>query len=344
MKRHFFGAVGSLTALLLVAGCATDPTGDLRGDVASVVISRNYVELNVGETIRLNAKAYDSQGNALAALPTISVDDETVATITLDTITSGNPLPETDFVVTAVGAGQVTITATAGGVDGTTNLISFPTAFTGTVSVAASGFGWDIITVNATSNVKFDPAATTVTIGGLTAFVHSVTADQMQLVHSGVDAVTGATVHLSNLEFLGQFTANLDATTTVDVAAIQNYLDQDYDLAAAPDLTAGPYPLVIYGVVTSDNPDVIGKFAPASDLDISSSVYWVDAATDIDVFYTDASDAFIDCLGCGGSNPEVGSWTIAGGDTNYYYVELYDGAPTVFQVTLTQTPPAVSKR
>jgi hypothetical protein len=344
MKRHFFGAVGSLTALLLVAGCATDPTGDLRGDVASVVISRNYAELDVGETIRLNAKAYDSQGNALAILPTISVDDETVATITIDTITSGNPLPETDFVVEAISPGQVVITATAGSVTGTTDLISFPTEFSGTVSVAASGFGWDIITVSATANVKFDPAATTATIGGMTAFVHSISADQLELVHSGVDAVTGATVHLDNLVFLGQFATNLDAATSVDVAAIQNYLNEDYDLAAAPDLTAGPFPLHVYGVVSDANPDVIGKIAPASALDLTSSVYWVDSGTDIDVFYTDAGDNFIDCLGCGGDNPETGSWVTAGGDTNYYYVELYSGAPTVFQATLSQTPATVAKR
>lgn len=344
MKRHFFGAVGSLAAVLLVAGCATDPTADLRGDIASVLISRSYVELDVGETVRLYAKAYDSQGNVVGTLPTISVDDPAVATITIDTVTTGDPLPQTDFVVEAIGAGRVTITATAGSATGTTDLIAFPTAFTGSVSVAASGLGWDVVTVTATSNVKFDPSATTATIGGLEAYIHSITADQLRLVHSGPDAVTGATVHLDNLVFLDEFEANLDASTTVDISAFQNYLNEEYDLAAAPDLTAGPFPLVIYGLVTSGAPDVIGKFAPAVDLSLTSTVYWADHDTDIDVFWTDAGDSFVDCLGCGGSNPETGSWTIVGGDTNYYYVELWSGNPTVFQATLTLTSQSAAKR
>jgi hypothetical protein len=344
MKRHFFGAVGSLTAALLVAGCASDPTADLRGDIASVQISRSYVELDVGETVRLYAKAYDSQGNVVGTLPTISVDDAAVATITIDAVTTGDPMPQTDFTVEAVGAGQVTITATAGGVTGTTDLIAFPTAFTGTVAAAPSGLGWDVITLTATANVKFDPDNTTATIDGLEAYIHSITADQLQLVHSGPDAVAAGTVSLSNLVFLGQFATSLNASSTVNVSAFQNYLNEDYDLAAAPDLTAGPFPLIIYGLVSDDVVDVIGKLAPAADLNLTSSVYWADHDTDIDVFWTDAGDAFVDCLGCGGDNPETGSWTIAGGDTNYYYVELWSGAPTVFQATLSLTPPTAAKR
>ncbi|MBE0593631.1 MAG: hypothetical protein IH616_14655 [Gemmatimonadales bacterium] len=345
MKRHFFGAVGSLTALLLVAGCASDPTADLRGSVATVVISRTYVELSVGETVRLNAKAYDQQGNVLGTLPTITVSDESIATITIDTVTTGDPMPETDFVVTAVGAGQVTVTATADGVTGTTDLIAFPTTFAGSVSVAASGLGWDVITVNATANVKFDPAATTATIDGLTAFIHSITADQLVLVHSGADAVTGGTVHLNNLVFLDEFGANLDAVTTVDVAAFQNGLfTVGAPPGAATDITAGPFPLKIYGLVTGDDYDVFALLAPAADLALTSSVVWIDGDVDIDVFYADDAGDIIDCLGCGGSNPETGNWVITGGDTQYYWVELYDGPDAVFQATLTLTPAPAAKR
>jgi len=260
-------------------------------------------------------------------------------------VTSGDPLPQTDFVVTAVGAGQVTITATSGTVSGTANLIAFPTAFTGAVSTAASGLGWDVVTIAATANVKFDPAATTATIAGVEAFVHSVTADQLQLVSSIPDAVASGTLVISNMVFLGEFpVSSLTATTPVNVAAIQNYLNEDYDLAAAPELSAGPYPLKIYGVVSSANPDVIGKFSPAADLSLSSSVYWADHDADVDVFYTEADDTGGACLGCGSSNPETGSWTIAGGDTNHYYVELWDGPTTVFQATITLAAAPAPKR
>jgi hypothetical protein len=336
MKRHFFGAVGALAVVALLAGCNSDPTSSLRGGVDRVVISRTYVELDVGQTLRINAKSYDEQGNVLTVLPEVSVSDAAIATVTVDTVTSGDPLPQTDFVIEAVAPGSVEITATAGGVSSEpTEVIAFPTAFAGTVSVAASGLGWDIITVAATANVKFDPDETLATINEVPAFIHSITADEIQLVSSDPAAVTGGTLRLFDLVFLGEFAADLDASTSVDVAAFQNYLDEDYDLAAAPDLTAGPFPLVIYGIVSEAKPDVIGKFAPAADLTMSSSVYWLDEDTDIDVFYTDAGDGFIDCLGCGGSNPETGSWTVAGSDTNYYYVELWDGAPTMFQITIT---------
>ena len=221
MKRHFFGAVGSLTALLLVAGCATDPTGDLRGDVASVVISRNYVELNVGETIRLNAKAYDSQGNALAILPTISVDDETVATITLDTITSGNPLPETDFTVEAVAPGSVVITATAGGMSATADAISFPTEFGGTVALDASS-AVDIVTVSSTSLLKFDESSSEVLVDGNSTVILSRTAEQMQVAVVSAAPLTGASVSVTNLRFLPPYgeeydLASLESPTTVDI-------------------------------------------------------------------------------------------------------------------------------
>ena len=341
MKRHFFGAVGSLTAVLLVAGCASDPTADLRGDIASVLISRSYVELDVGETVRLNAKAYDSQGNVVGTLPTITVDDDAVATITIDTVTTGDPIPQVDFVVTAVGAGRVTITATAGSATGTADLIAFPTAFTGAVSTAASGLGWDVVTLTATSNIKFDPANTTATIDGMEAFVHSVTADELVLVHSAPDAVTGGTVHLNNLVFLGEFAANLDASTTVDIAAFQNGL---FTVGAPPgattDITAGPFPLKIYGLVTGGDYDVFALLAPAAELALTSSVNWIDHDVDIDVFYADDTGDIIDCLGCGSSIPETDSWVIPAGETQYYWVELYDGPDAVFQATLTLTPPA----
>jgi len=433
MKRHFFGAVGSLTVLLLVAGCATDPTADLRGSVATVTISRNYVELNVGDSLRLNAKAYDSQGNALAALPTITVDDPSVATFRLDTITSGDPLPETDFWVTAVAGGSVVITATVEGVSGTSNAIVFPpiadSQYWPTYTLDATGVV-DVITVSASDLIKFNTASAllvngtaattlsvteeqlqaavisatpltgatvsvtnldfvppygavypwgtvefaqtadirtalfdgaisvdastqadyitlsssatfgfadnaTVLVDGAPTFIVSRTATQLVVAGSNIDAVTGGTVTINHALLQGQFdVASIVASNTVDLEAFDNSVMVD-NIAAAPDLSAGPFPLVFWGLVDSGTPDLIVRFSPGADLAMSSAVDWATTATDIDVFYSDAADDFVECLGCGGSNPEVGSWTVASGDTNYFYVELYDGDPTIFRVTIT---------
>ncbi|MDH3457345.1 MAG: hypothetical protein OER90_10945 [Gemmatimonadota bacterium] len=333
MKRHLFGAVASVSAILLIAGCVEDPTAALRGDVDRVVISRTYIELDVGGTIRLFARAFDAQGNVLPTLPTISVADGSVATATVDETTSGDPQPQTDFDLAAVGAGSTTITATVGGVTSDpTTLVSFPTSFGGAVAVSSSALGFDIVTVTATSSIKFDPAATTATIGGAAAYVHSVTADQLELVASQPNGATGATVSLTNLVFLDEFPTTLDATTPVTTAA-PNFMTDD--ITTAPDISAGPFPLTFYGVVSGSAPDAIVKVSPAAGLTLSTSVDWIDHDTDIDVFYTDASDGFVDCLGCGSSIPETGSWTVTGGDTNYFYVELYSGSTTVFQVKIT---------
>jgi hypothetical protein len=317
-----------------MAGCVEDPTASLRGDVDRVVISRTYIELDVGGTIRLFARAFDAQGNVLSTLPTISVTDGSIATVTVDETTSGDPQPQTDFDVAAVGAGSTTITAAVAGVTSDpTTLVSFPTSFGGAVAVSSSALGFDIVTVTATSNVKFDPAATTATIGGASAFVHSVTADQLELVASQPNGVTGGTVSLSNLVFLDEFpVTTLDAVTPVTAAGPSFMTD---DIATAPDISAGPFPLTFYGVVSGSAPDAIVKVSPATSLALSTSVDWIDHDTDIDVFYTDASDGFVDCLGCGSSIPETGSWTVTGGDTNHFYVELYSGSTTVFQVKIT---------
>jgi hypothetical protein len=336
MKRRLIGTAAASALVLLLAGCLDDPTASLRGDVSRVDIARAYVELDVGESLTLTAQAYDEQGNALSVLPEIASSDEAIVSVEVDDVLSGDPEPQTIFTITAVASGQATITATAGGVSSAaSDVISFPTSFGGSVSAAASGLGWDYVTINSTSNVKFDPAATTATIDGAETYVHSVTADELVLVYGEVGAVTGGTVELHDLVFLNDFAvSSLDASTTVDVAAIQNW--GTVSIATAPDISAGPFPLVFYGYVSSSVVDVIFSVSPSSSLTLNSSVYWLNHDTDIDVFYTDAGDGFVSCLGCGGSDPEEGSWTVAGGDTNYFYVELWSGDPTVFQVTISQ--------
>ena len=201
MKRHFFGVVGSLAAILLLVSCKDDPTGALRGSVAQVVISRSYVEIGVGQVLRLNAKAYDQQGNVLGTLPEVTVDNSNVATVTVDSETSGDPLPQTDFEVEGVADGSVQIVATAGGVSSEPlNLIVFPRQFNGNVVLDASG-AVDLLTLNSTTNVKFDPDASVVLVDEEPTVLLSRTADEIQVAVISASPLTGAVVTVENLVF-----------------------------------------------------------------------------------------------------------------------------------------------
>jgi len=340
MKRHLFGTVSALLVVGMLAGCATDPTQDLRGGVVTVLVSRTFVDLNVGQVLRMSAKALDAQGNVIPILPTIASSDESVVSFIIDDTTSGDPLPQTDFQITAASPGSAEITATAGGVTSDPTLVlSFPTAFNGNVTTAASGHGWDVVTLTATSAIKFDPDNTTATIAGAEAYIHSITADELQLVHSTTGAVANGTVEVANLVFLDVYDiASLEASTTVNVAAFTpGYMTAD--MATAPDITAGPFPLRIYGLVTQTTERwQYAKLAPAADLTLSSSVLWRTGA-DLDVQYNLADLSDGPCLGCGGDNPEEGTWTITGGDTNYHATYRWSGDDTLFQLTLS-IPPA----
>jgi hypothetical protein len=335
MKRHLFGTVSALLVVGMMAGCATDPTQDLRGGVVTVLVSRTFVDLNVGQVLRMNAKALDAQGNVLPILPTIATSDEAVVSFIIDDTTSGDPLPETDFQITAVSPGSATITATAGGVTSDATLVlSFPTSFPGAVATTASGHGWDVVTISATASVKFDPDNTTATIAGAEAYIHSITADELQLVHSTTDAVANGTVVITNLVFLDEYDI-ASLSTTASVAAFTDYLTDDP--TTAPEVT-GPFPLHVYGTVTSAaDLRYLKVTAGGSALALASTLLWRTGA-DLDAGYYDNSLSWVDCLGCGGSNPEVGEFTIPAGESNYYEAYLWSGDDTLFQLTLSEPP------
>ncbi len=429
MKRHFFGAVGSLAAILLLVSCKDDPTAALRGGVTRVVISRSYVEMDVGTTVRLNAKAYDEQGNVLATLPEVSVDNSNVATVTVDTETSGDPLPQTDFEVAGVADGSVQIVATAGGVSSDPlNLVVFPTEFNGAVTLDATG-AVDLLTINSTTNVKFDPDASvvlvneeptvllsrtadelqvavisasplagalvtvedlvfqppygtydiasldapagvdirttlfdgaisvdasgqadeititssanfefadnaTVLVGGDPTFVISRSATQLVVAGGNINAVSGGSVTIENALFLGQFdVASIVAASTVNLEAFDNSFTTG-SLATAPDITAGPFPLVYYALSSSAEPDQLVQFNSASDLDLTVTAQWLTSA-DVDIYWVDPSGAIYACGGgCGSGNPEVSTHTVAAGVQDFLDMALYDGDDSIVRVVV----------
>jgi hypothetical protein len=345
MKRTLFGAVGTLAVVALFASCVSDPTASLRtGVVDRVAISRTYMELDVGGELTLTAQAYDAQGNALPDLPTISSSDAAVVSVEVDEDVSGDPQPLTTFKITTLAPGSATLTATAGGVNSDpSTVISFPLTFAGAVSVDATN-PWDVVSISATSNVTFDPASTTVTVGGAPVFIESITSDAISVVALAEAAVSGAEVEVFNVQFLGSVTiASLVAETTVDVRGTGGEGGTSPD--PAPDITAGGFPQVLYTLVTPGSPDKFMELtAGGTPLDVTAVFDWVSTDPthapddeDIDILWTDDPfTAFVgNFSGATGARPEQSSVQIPAGTTWNLWTNLYAGNGAIVQITLT---------
>ncbi|NIM52519.1 MAG: hypothetical protein GTN78_07685 [Gemmatimonadales bacterium] len=319
MKRRLFGTVGSLAAILLLVGCTDDPTAALRGDIASVRLSRSFIQLDVGDTLELAAKAYDSQGNAVGTLPDISSSDPTIVSVMIDDTTSGDPLPETAFIIVGEAPGQAQLTATAGGVTSQpATVISFPVLFGGAIAVDQTGF-MDVLTISSTAVTKFDPDNSTVTIDDGQTYLLSRSADQLVVQSLSLGALTGATVHITDLVFLGTSEiTGLDAAQTVDVRGEPDEPGNDAP-ATAPLVTPGAS---FTGGVGDGGFDASDWFRLdlAAPTDVTITVAFP-AAVDIDLEVYDASLSNIDYSWY--NNPEQIQLSLAAG-TYYIWVYLYD--------------------
>ena len=118
----------ALIAVLALGGCGGDGGGDPGpAAVATVTVSPTTAQVEVGLTTQLSASARDGNGNTLSNPITWSSSAATIASV------SGAG------VVTGVAAGTATITAAAGGKQGTATLTVVPPSVqTVTVSLAAS--------------------------------------------------------------------------------------------------------------------------------------------------------------------------------------------------------------
>ncbi len=319
MNRHLFGTAGALVAVLLATGCAEDPTAALRGEAATIVFSRNYVEMSVGQTLQMNAKAYDAQGNVIPLLPEVISADPNIVSITVDPLLSGDPIPETRFEITAVAPGQVALTASSGSASATANVTAFPVAFNGAVAVDQSG-RLDVVTLSSTAALTFDPAASEVFIDGLATRLMSITADQIVVTALTPSALTGATVTVTNVVFLGSIPAGaLDATTLVDIRAEPGE-PLNNGLAGAEPYTLGT---TIVGAVSGSDADDYFTFTLAAGATVTVDCLFggTGADPDIDLYLLDSGGNEIDHSWF--DNPESITATLAAG-TYYVQVQLYD--------------------
>ncbi len=336
MRRYFFGALGGAVVAVLAAGCVEDPTGTLLTDPDRVVTSATSVSMFVGDSVLVTARTLDEQGNPMAALPTLASADEAVATVRDTTVP---PLPQSAYYIRGIGAGQTTVTASAGGVSQDIRVIVIPTSFGGSVTVS-SGARIDTVVIAASSNVTFDASgSTTVEINGTPADIISLTADEIKVSGSSAGGATGATVTLFDLVFLGGIPLDeLDAATTVDLAADRD--EPTNDSFSTP--TAMAMGSTQLGTVDANDVDDWFQVTLAADGTITFDLEFVGDGghPDIDLIVYDASLSLVG-FAASLANPEsFQSGTLTAGDY-LIWVNLWDGAgaPEPYWYRLTASTP-----
>ena len=336
MKRNLFGLIVSLATVGLMVACHKDPTASLRGGIERVSINRSYVEMNAGDIRQLEATAYDAQGNVVAELPTVTVEDPSILELAIDSFRTNDPLPRVFFSVEALTAGRTTITATAGGVSSDpTAVIAFPLEFDGTISVAPyDGGNLDLLTISGTSVLSFDEG-TTVTIGDSAGYIVSQTASELQVLAQLHPAgKSNAVVTINNLLFLGEIVTTLSAPETVNIRP--TYFSTTYNAGGV--LTDLAYPVRLNAVVSAQNDGLFATVrAGATDLTITATLSW-DSNSDIDIYWTEAgwNDYVGNFDGATLSNPEVSQVTIPAGETWLVWLEHFgpaDADIVTFEIT-----------
>ena len=127
MNRRLFGTLGIAAALVVAAGCKTDPLSDLDGNAAAVVTDFDLVKVSVGDTVTVTASVLDGRATPLAT-PITFTTCSGVATTAVDT--SYHPVPATSARVWIIGAslGTTCVIAQGGGLADTVDVETFPDA------------------------------------------------------------------------------------------------------------------------------------------------------------------------------------------------------------------------
>lgn len=331
MNRSRLVLVAAAAATIGSAGCFSDPTSSISDGPSLLRLSTTRAFITQGDTLVVTVQAVDARGAQFPAVADFTTSDASVATtsnLVADTLprqlrSSGS--------IAGVGAGRAIVTVTAGGVTDSIIVVVVPTGFPGTVSPATANVG-DTITITGTSVITFDPAATTVTIGGAPTFVTSLTASQIKLIAGPI--VASGSVEISNLLLLGTIAIpSLTSGTTLTVTELGE---------PANDAPAGG-PVIALPAAVGSSSYRYGSFT-ASDVDDfftittttadSVEIRWDwDTDADIDGYLLNAAGGGFCVLdGCAagtGANPEAVKVRLAAATTYKILAELFAGGSTV---------------
>jgi len=328
MQRHFFG-LAAVAGILVAAGCASDPTGDLSGDPARIVTSLSRVFLQPGDSTLVTAEVRDAQGVGLATLPEVTSADPGIIEVMVSDLP---PFLQRRFYVKSVGAGTGRVILTAGSVSDTVGAVAFPATFDGAITVTA-GDRLDTVTIAAGSLIGFDTTgSTTVLINGEPTLLVSRTATEVKVLALSTAAITGATVTLQDAVFLPGTDdielAEIDADQTINISGEADEPGND-DPGDAPGAIALGGEAV--GSLTASDVDdyfVLTLAAPAA-ITITTSFAATGSDPDIDVFLLNATGGGFcvldnNCAMATGANPEAYTTAVLPAGTYMVLVELFD--------------------
>ena len=199
MTRRFFGYTAALAGLAMVNGsCVDDPLADLDSSPAAILTSHSSLQLTQGAAgFAVTATVVDGRSAPLAVPVTATGCDAAVSAAVDPTY---NPVPATSarFLVTGVSPAGSCLNLSGGGLTKTVPTVVLPTSFNGTVS-GTTPQGGDSLTINSTTQLKFDTALVGITFaGGAAATILSKTADQVRVLvpfsNAGPISVSGVNV------------------------------------------------------------------------------------------------------------------------------------------------------
>lgn len=209
MNRLTSGLV-PLVALLLVAGCGTEPTDDLRNGTTRINASPSQLFLQLDESKSVDVEAVDDQGNQISSAYVVSNTgagitvrrDSTFLPIFVNdsTLTVPPEAPVFRYVVTATNYGATSFTVSANGRD---VVIPVQVVAQNVIQAQISNLNPalnEVVTITAPSGITFTDT-TTVTFAGAAAQPAEVTvaADGKSLTFLPPPNVVNAQALLSNV-------------------------------------------------------------------------------------------------------------------------------------------------
>jgi hypothetical protein len=169
--------MASLFALLLVAGCGSEPTGNLRDGVQALEAAPSQIFLQLGESKPVDVRAVDDQGNRISSSFTVTSTgpgitvrrDSTFLPVYVDdtTLTVPPEAPVFRFIVTAQSYTATSFTVSANGKDVVVPVQVVAQSAIGTTFSSTTPALGDTITLAAPAGTSFSQTST-LTIPGAT--------------------------------------------------------------------------------------------------------------------------------------------------------------------------------
>jgi hypothetical protein len=171
-------------------------------------------------------------------------------------------------------------------------------------------------------------------VDDLPAFIVSRSPTQLVVAGANVEAVAAGVVTIQNAVFLPDLgVPSIVAASAVDLEAFDNSFTSA-TFGGAPDLAAGPFPLVFWSATTAAAPDQWVQFNTTPGLDLRVTMEW-NTAADIDFYWYNSGGGYLTCGGgCSTANPEVSVHSVPAGTAEFLNMYLYEGDDSVIRVTV----------